>query len=698
MKRDVTYSDVRPSASGFATALGAVALATLAAGCDPQVTPGDPAAPEVETVRSAQTIISTGTAAYDTECENNLVPLPPPWGTKSLGDGTSGSWKSTGPYNDTYLDFDGGAIYYAKMTAPAGICVINAHTSSGSCGSFDLICQGANGKACFWEGNQSPTPPTTPIALLPSFLQGGTDLESNTPTATSCPSCHAGENAFIAHEAPNHPLNLGSIWMPSAPNWMNPLVKAQSIQNPQPLANQFASYPTSTSGCTTCHVTGNGGRFPLLSAYAESGHLMDYCDILAKVSNMPGSTSGMPIGNMCRPNVNCALQTDPFVRAMLATCPPNNGAQVAMSSSWSPVGLYTYSATTGAYSGLYDHVIADRNFSGTEEMNLGSDHYTGPYQGWSFLNVSGDVPTSWRATSWVKSATGDGNEYTVAATDNTGTVWEYSRHGRVNVTSGWGVMAMGSPFGYKRHDGSEAIVFRGSTDGGASSHIWEALWDGSAWSKVTQLPDQGADGDPVAYARGQSSSVIYKCGDSLCETRLAGGQWWFRSLPNAKPLKPRAQGDGYGTTMPTALWWAGNAQGNIFYTAADGVHVIKDDADPWFTVTPTDALTVADTTVASSPSIYPGGDEFTHDSIVYRAGSGTAGQIIELEETNGGSRTWTKTTVYAAQANETLSDDVSSYLEVGPWTNSILFRNAARNLKQARYNNTTSTYVVGTVY
>ena len=92
-------------------------------------------------------------------------------------------------------------------------------------------------------------------------------------------------------------------------------------------------------------------------------------------------------------------------------------------------------------------------------------------------------------------------------------------------------------------------------------------------------------------------------------------------MPNAKPLKARAQGDGYGTTMPTAIWI--NAQGSIFYTATDSVHVIKDDADPWFNGPVTDALTVADTSAASSPSTDPGGDEFVKDSIVYRSGGGT---------------------------------------------------------------------------
>jgi hypothetical protein len=109
--------------------------------------------------------------------------------------------------------------------------------------------------------------------------------------------------------------------------------------------------------------------------------------------------------------------------------------------------------------------------------------------------------------------------------------------------------------------------------------------------------------------------------------------------------------------------------------------------------------------VASSPAIYhndgywaPEGDQYNADSIVYRSGSGTAQQIIELRETGYGTRAWTMTTVYTAQAGETLSDDVSAYLETSPWTNSILFRNAAHNLKQARWDYTSGTYIISTIY
>jgi hypothetical protein len=321
---------------GISMALSAVVISTaLAMGCGQE---RDNAF--TESITAAQTITSTGTLNYDNECYNNSVPLPPRWGVSTFGNGTDGmTWKDNGTYGDTFFNIDGGHIYYAKSTQ--GICVINAHSTSGcgGGGTFDLICQGLNGKACFWEGMQSPNPPNTAISLLPTFLKGGTDLETGTPTLTSCPNCHAGENAFIAHEAPNHALNLGSLWMLPAPgHYMNPLVKADSIQNPVPSATQFAGWPGSPSGCLTCHVAGTGGRFPSLSSYARNANTApdgDFCHVLQKVTNLPGASSGMPPTSTCDPNMNnCAAQTDPFVQEMLARCffPVDPGTNPVLSS------------------------------------------------------------------------------------------------------------------------------------------------------------------------------------------------------------------------------------------------------------------------------------------------------------------------------------------------------------------------------
>jgi hypothetical protein len=314
------------SPSGLVTALGAMAISALAMSCGNQVDSSDPLNLDVETVIAAQTITSMGTTAYNNECSNstNKVPLPPLWGTTKLGDGLNNTWKDNQIYTDAYVFGGGGHIYYSinQSAATPGICVINAHFQM-SCtadapGTFDVICQGTNGKACFWEGVLGTDPPSTTMNLFPT-LKGGTDLNTNEPTVTSCTNCHAGDNVFIAHQAPGHPLNLGSLWNPSS--WMNPLVKGGSVQNPAPPANQFLGFPASTSNCTGCHVQGNGGRFPKLSAYQPPVPAGDasFCKLLDVITNRPGDQSGMPPSGTC-PNGNCAAQTDPFVKQMLERC------------------------------------------------------------------------------------------------------------------------------------------------------------------------------------------------------------------------------------------------------------------------------------------------------------------------------------------------------------------------------------------
>jgi hypothetical protein len=287
----------------------AVCFALVA--CSSAPAPDSASQETVGTVTSAEYTTTSG-AAYASLCSSNGVPLPPEWGP-NLG------WNYNGSYNDGFTGFMG-CIYYAKSSS--GICVANY---CGPHNQFDIICQGTNGNACFWESNTDPTtlpaPPSgTPVALAPPGSQpvvyGGTGLNDNT-----CTMCHAGENVFLTHDDPGHATNLiGTLgWMPSA--WYQPIIASGPPDNPGP--QSFAGYPTSTSNCLTCHTSpasgGTGGRFPSLS---QMQSVIDgtYCSILAYVVNHPSSQGGMPPGNTCTPWSNCAAQTDPFVQAMLINC------------------------------------------------------------------------------------------------------------------------------------------------------------------------------------------------------------------------------------------------------------------------------------------------------------------------------------------------------------------------------------------
>src|SRR6185295_18229514 len=135
--------------------------------------------------------------------------------------------------------------------------------------------------------------------------------------------------------------------------------------------------------------------------------------------------------------------------------------------------------------------------------------------------------------------------------------------------------AGGSPYGYVRFDGTNVVVFRGT-----DNYIYEAAWNGSTWSTLL-LPGQllKATGDPLAYNRGTTASVIYKCADVICELRLMASGWKFRVIT---PLAPLA-----GYTMPVPfkrLYAPPNALPEylIFYVGSDGLHMLRDNTEPGF--------------------------------------------------------------------------------------------------------------------
>jgi hypothetical protein len=288
----------------------AIALAAVAAGCRRAGTTGDLAV-------ATRAIPSAGAGSlYWDQCQANGVPFPPPWGRKTIGDG-AGQWKARGTLDDSYITPLPVDIYTMTSTSPAGLCAIAIRAD----GTFDVLCQGTNGKTCFWEalpdfwpqhGVASP-PPRLPTGEIPivGLVPGAPDQ------SVQCTECHAGENAFVTHTTAGHPTNRRALagWMPGAV--YTPIVPKDWIPNAAVLS--ASDYPRSCLG--GCHDVGSpagAGRLPRLRDVD-----VHFCDLLREVTSRPASRGGMPPGVAdCKPGVDCPLDADADVKRMLASCGP----------------------------------------------------------------------------------------------------------------------------------------------------------------------------------------------------------------------------------------------------------------------------------------------------------------------------------------------------------------------------------------
>jgi hypothetical protein len=125
--------------------------------------------------------------------------------------------------------------------------------------------------------------------------------------------------------------------------------------------------------------------------------------------------------------------------------------------------------------------------------------------------------------------------------------------------------ALGNPYGYTRHDGTNAVVFRGT-----DNNIWELFLDAQGWhsgnlQQQTSLtsPCPTAAGDPAAYVRsdGASAVVFRSSQNNLIELSVRSGTGW---LPWADLT---FQGGG-------ATWQGSVAGDPMPYVRADGVSSI----------------------------------------------------------------------------------------------------------------------------
>jgi hypothetical protein len=266
---------------------------------------------------ATRTIDSVGGGArYSAQCQANDVPLPPPWGRATVGDG-AGQWKARGTMDDSYITSLPVDVYTQTSTRPPGVCAIAIRAD----GTFDVLCQGTNGKACFWEAAPdfwpqhgiSPPPPRLPAS--------GVSIVGLVPAApdqhVQCTQCHAGENAFITHTTAGHPTNQRGLsgWMPAA--IYTPIVPREWSRDNRALSTR--EVPRSCLG--GCHDVGSaagGGRLP-----RAKGAALEFCDLLRTVTSLPASRGGMPPGvEDCKATVDCPLDTDADVKRLVASCGP----------------------------------------------------------------------------------------------------------------------------------------------------------------------------------------------------------------------------------------------------------------------------------------------------------------------------------------------------------------------------------------
>ena len=150
-------------------------------------------------VPAPSTKVPANASPYMKQCAKEGVPLPPPWGDPG--------WVSEGKLaKGTVLAFQElpNAEVFVSRT-PQGVCIaLPRADEKDTIRQLDQICQGKDGKACFWS-NVSPKDGETFLKVVdgldPANIAGGDKLGLN------CTRCHRGDNAFIIR--PGTPLQLG---------------------------------------------------------------------------------------------------------------------------------------------------------------------------------------------------------------------------------------------------------------------------------------------------------------------------------------------------------------------------------------------------------------------------------------------------------------------------------------------------------
>jgi len=247
---------------GLASLVGFLAAVSgaLVVGCS-----GGGSSPEPEEVavaRSAYTDNDTG-GLYVEDCNALGVPTPPSWGTADIGApgvARPGSRPALTRTRTRTTPNSTGRRTTRYRALPRTL-VLNAHVAGESNGAGALTSSArVTRQTCFWEGYESPTPPSTPVAVLKRMDPGErrsrarrflSELPQRGRTPSWCTMC------------PVHPLNLTGLRRNAGTN-VRPGGRERTLQNPGP--DPFTNYPASNEGagaCLNCHKSGGpGGAFP----------------------------------------------------------------------------------------------------------------------------------------------------------------------------------------------------------------------------------------------------------------------------------------------------------------------------------------------------------------------------------------------------------------------------------------------------
>jgi hypothetical protein len=655
----------------------------------------------VSAPRAGATAITTAGAAYAQDCANAGVPLPPTWSSNGL------YWqRNNRPTNNfqgnSFEAIDGGYSWYAVSYNPPGMCVILAHVSGGTTANFDVICQGSNGKACFWEGSQPWEPTANGVVLTstnqadipnPPFVVGGTDLL----THDHCTKCHAGENAFITHVG--QPTDMSGMNWPPANYWWptayyDPLVPAQFPQNRRP--ETFPGYPPSNSGpngfaCVTCHTSGAqtpGGRFPELSSELDN----NYCRIVEEISNRNSSTDGMPLGNACNPSQTCALQNDNFVKAIV-----NVGCKITgpKSGKW---GVFQMNRQAGAsFNSPTKFALGTAGYGNgvvypapsTDPRRLSPTVYTTTVGGTTYDSVIYGVGVTGRTSAWLKHLTTPAVDQMSRVTSlwNPAAaryeVWEYDGAMATNptrhITANAVVFPAGPPVGIRRYDSRTIVTYRG-TDGGLHLYNWNP--DTDVWS-YSGLPHWGGDSwvaatDPTAYKFNDNAmSILYaqaNCSNCVGEYRIIQASGYLYSVTD------------HMTSIPVSIKAKTNPVGRrnassvpcMYVTGTDGIYQMRhtgSSENVYAYSTPQRILT--SNYVSSSPMPYTRADGLT--AVVWSWINGTNVRIYETVNTSG--TTWSTSFIKQESSGNVPTGDPAPFVNAAG-NNAVVYRTATHKVIQ----------------